>query len=203
MSLKRWTTAPVAHWASKWRGVVLNPIVAFLQLLHVSPNTLTILGLVLHIPVAILIATGKLYVAAPVFVLAGILDVLDGQLAKYNGSNTDFGAFLDSTSDQVGDAIAHIGVLFYVFGQGIFPVVLVFVSLFASMLSSHIRARAGMYGIECKTGFAQRGERMLVMFFGLLLHQILVMLYILVFLSVFTAYQRFRHVYHTYNDSLQ
>jgi len=166
---KEWITAPIAHWAAKWRGAAFRPIVVFLQRMHVPPNALTLLGLVFHIPVGIHIAVGKLHVAAFVFALAGILDVLDGQLARYCGSNTSFGAFLDSVADHVGDAVAHIGVLLYVFEQGIFQVTLVFVSLFASMLSSHVRARAGMHGVECKVGLAQRGERMFVMFFGLLL----------------------------------
>ncbi len=193
--------SPLVRWASYWRVRFLVPVVKLFHQYHVSPNTLTYIGALLHIPVAFLIFLEKLYLAALIFAIAGILDVLDGELARYEGNNTNLGAFLDSFFDKLGDIIVHIGFLFYLFKLGIFPVLLVLISLCTSMLSSHIRSRAGMIGIEWKKiGFAQRGEHMTLIFIFLLLNELIIMLCLLVLLNIFTISQRFYYVWRNLNS---
>ena len=188
--------SPIARWASYWRVRFFEPVVKLFHQNRISPNTITFVGAFLHIPVAFFIFLEKLHLAALLFAIAGILDVLDGELARYEGSNTNFGAFLDSFFDKLGDIIVHTGFLFYLFKQGIFPVLLVLISLSTSLLSSHIRSRAGMIGIEWKKiGFAQRGEYMILIFVFLLLNELIIMLCLLIFLNIFTIGQRFYYVW--------
>ena len=56
------------------------------------------------------------WLGAIVFVVGSILDILDGALARAGGKATVFGAFLDSTTDRVGEAFM-LGAIALVFAR--------------------------------------------------------------------------------------
>jgi len=165
--------------------------------LGISPNALTLTSLILHIPCAALLASGQLSFAAITLVVALVLDVFDGELARHLGRTSRRGDFFDSTSDQLSDVIVHVGLSVALFPEGPWAEVAVLASVASSMLSSHVRARAGMLGFDCSVGLIQRGERSIVLVAGLFLDSLLGATVVLVALNSLTASQRFIHVFRT------
>jgi CDP-diacylglycerol---glycerol-3-phosphate 3-phosphatidyltransferase len=156
-----------------------------------SANMVTALGLILSGWVAYLVAIDYHFSAAVLLILAGLLDGLDGSLARANGLQTRFGAFWDSTLDRLSEALVFLGLLIYLLERGSsLGVVLVYVSVIGSLLVSYVRARAEGLGINCRAGFMTRFERILVVIIGLISEQLLIALAILAVLSVFTVFQR-------------
>src|SRR4030042_636136 len=76
----------------------------FLGRLGVSPNALTVLGYLLHVPAAYSLARGQFTLGGVLFLVASLLDSLDGSVAREMGWVTPFGAFLDSVTDRFSEA---------------------------------------------------------------------------------------------------
>lgn len=133
---------------------------------RIRPNTLTLLGLCLNLPVAVLIGTGHLRLGAVAFLVASFFDVLDGAVAKRAGRVTRFGAFFDSTMDRISDMFLFGGVAWYLQAQesaGKGFGLLALVALAFSLLISYTRARAECIIESCQVGFAERPERIIVL----------------------------------------
>src|SRR6266498_2834653 len=81
--------------------------------LGVTPNMLTVIGLLLSILTAIVIAQGNLFVGGWLVLFAGIFDMFDGAMARVRDAATTFGAFLDSTLDRYSESIILLGLLVY------------------------------------------------------------------------------------------
>lgn len=194
-----------------------EPLADFFARLHVHPNILSLTGLVLSGPAAVLYGTGNFFWAAWIVVLAGTCDVLDGQLARLTGKASRFGAFFDSTLDRFSELFLFLGLAWYFSGGHLSlavmggetssirsPVAVLFIILAigGSFMVSYTRARAEGLGIECKIGFMQRPERMVLLIIGSLLASLptvglsimKVCLFLLALLSNFTALQRMIHV---------
>src|SRR5207253_3186599 len=93
-----------------WSPDLLRPIIRLLMRARITPNQLTLAGLVLAIIAGVLAAIGSLSLAALILLLSGFLDALDGELARQSDSQTPFGAFLDSISDHYGDFAVYLGI---------------------------------------------------------------------------------------------
>ena len=167
------------------------PVVAFLARTPLTPSALTWLGFVLAVAAAVLIAGGSLIAAGIMVLVAGFFDMLDGALARRTERVTRFGAVLDSTLDRLSEAALLLGVLALWAAEG-WPagVMLVGITLTASLLVSYIRARAEALGLECRSGLFTRPERVIVLALGLLLDQLFIALVIIAVLSFFTVAQR-------------
>lgn len=76
---------------------------------HISPNMVTITGLLAHIPIAYLIATSHNYKAAGLLVVFGLFDSLDGELARLQKRDSPAGMLLDSVTDRMKEIILYIG----------------------------------------------------------------------------------------------
>lgn len=76
---------------------------------RITPNTITIIGLLAHIPIAYLIAIDSLYWAAGLLVIFGLFDTLDGELARLQNRTTTKGMFLDSVTDRIKEVMLYIG----------------------------------------------------------------------------------------------
>jgi len=128
--------------------------------------------------------------------LGGLLDGIDGELARVTNHATKFGAFLDSICDHSGDFALSLGLLWlYLNKRASTEIVLIFVALFGSMLGSLVRSRAGMVGVETKdVGLVTRFERILLLLIGLFTHWITVALWILAVLNNLAAFQRIIYV---------
>src|SRR5579864_789717 len=81
--------------------------------LGVTPNTLTVIGLLLSIVTAVVIAQGFLVAGGLLVLFAGIFDMFDGAMARVRHIATTFGAFFDSTLDRYSESIILLGLLFY------------------------------------------------------------------------------------------
>lgn len=181
-----WIAGPLAHIA---RGLALT---------GVSPNALTVIGFLLTLLVAFVLATGNLLLGGILLIFAALFDTLDGALARHSDQVTIFGAFLDSTMDRYSEAVTLIALMFFYASQpdGSVAILLLACAMAGSLMVSYTRARAEAVGIECKEGFFQRTERIVVLIVGLLTGWMTPVLWILAIFTNFTALQRIVDVYH-------
>lgn len=140
----------------------------------VTPNVLTATGVSLCLTAAVLVPFenhGKLlffWLAAGIFVVGSLLDILDGALARVGGKTTPFGAFIDSTTDRVGEGamLAAIALVFARHGRD-WAVVLAVAAVVGSFLVSYTRARAEALGLRGDVGLGSRAERVVLITAGL------------------------------------
>src|SRR5438045_514585 len=116
---------------------------------RVTPNALTTSGVTLCLAAAVLVPFEDrdqllfYWLGAALFVVGSLLDILDGALARAGGRSTPFGAFLDSTTDRVGEG-AMLGAIALIFHRHYQPVALAltFAGVAGSFLVSYTRAKA-------------------------------------------------------------
>lgn len=176
----------------------IRPIGRALRKTGLSPDHLTIIGLVVAVGAAVVIADGHLRWGLMLVVLAALPDLLDGALAKASNSSSQRGAFFDSVVDRVTDAILFGGVAWYLAVSGTPQMsVLPFAVLAMSSVISYERAKAESLGLEAKGGLMERAERIIALCLGLLFPPLLVpILWITLVLTTVTAVQRFIKVWH-------
>jgi CDP-diacylglycerol--glycerol-3-phosphate 3-phosphatidyltransferase len=172
--------------------------------LHLTPNTVTVIGFAIVVVAAGLVGTGSLLAGAAVLVAGSLLDAVDGALARATGGTTAFGSFLDSTLDRAAEAILYGGVAaYYLAGAAdpTWPVLLALVAMGASFMVSYTRARAEGIGVEATVGLAPRMERLALLVAGILLAGIgleiglIGAIGVIAALSVATTVQRIWHVH--------
>jgi len=170
-------------------------IVALLAARGVTPNQVSFAGLLVTIASAPLFAEGWLSLGAWTFAAGSVTDSIDGALARRTGMSTEAGAFLDSTFDRIGEAVALAGVAVFLARQGSdLAVGAIVVALLGGSLTSYVRARAETLGIECTVGWISRTERVFIMGILLVVHLPQLMAYVLALATCFTAAQRILHV---------
>jgi CDP-diacylglycerol---glycerol-3-phosphate 3-phosphatidyltransferase len=184
----------------KAQTVLTKPLVPLISRLHLTPDAMTVIGVVLNLVAAVIIGFGHLVVGGIVFLAAGLFDMLDGALARYMQKTTKFGAVFDSVSDRITEGALFLSFIF-VTSLAVWPfsviweLVLVFLATIGSFLTSYIRARAEAMGIDCTVGLFTRPERVIILALGLLLSQVFIALAIVVVLSFVTVGQRFVFVW--------
>src|ERR687895_1589901 len=89
---------------------LLSPVVRLAIALHLTPNTITVIGLGITIVASVLVAGDFLLLGAALLTAGSLLDAVDGALARATGGETPFGGFLDSTLDRAGEAIVYVGI---------------------------------------------------------------------------------------------
>lgn len=176
---------------------VLDPIAGFLLKIGLTPNAVTVLGVVLSVGVAVLLGLGYITWGGILIVLSAPMDALDGSMARLKGLSTPFGAFLDSVSDRYSEMIILCGLLVYYLQQQdhVLPVLLVFLAAVGSVMVSYTKARAESLGYTAKVGILTRVERVLVLAPCLIFNIPMVALWILTILGNFTAVQRILFVH--------
>ncbi|MCL6429241.1 MAG: CDP-alcohol phosphatidyltransferase family protein [Anaerolineae bacterium] len=182
---------------------LVEPIARALHRLGVTPNALTVIGFLLSLVNAWLLASGRLRLAGALILLFSALDAFDGALARVSGQATRFGAFLDSVLDRFSEGALFFGLLVYFAladnREGLY---LTYIALLGSQLVSYTRARAEGLGLRCQEGWFTRVERILVLAAGLLLGLLQPVLWVLAILTNVTALQRMALVYRlTRSDS--
>jgi CDP-diacylglycerol--glycerol-3-phosphate 3-phosphatidyltransferase len=179
-------------------GSILRKIVHGLALTRISPNVLTFIGLVINIWAAVLFGfanaenQARLFrYAALVIIGAGIFDMVDGRVARATGQVTTFGAFFDSVIDRYSDLALFMGLLvYYARGNRFFYVVLVAVVMTGSVMVSYARARAESLIGQCKVGFMERPERIVLVIIGALFNRMAPALWVIAVLSNITVIHR-------------
>ncbi|MEK7817009.1 MAG: CDP-alcohol phosphatidyltransferase family protein [Actinomycetota bacterium] len=177
---------------------IFKPLTAAIGRTSISPNMLTVLGLLLTLGAAVLVWYNYYITAATVFAAGSVCDMLDGAVARLSEKVTPMGAFLDSTADRIGEGILLTAVaLAYSRDGNLWMVGAAFVTMIGSFLVSYPRARAEALGLDCKVGLMTRPERLVMLSLGLLLQRfgvLSVVMYILAVLTAVTVLQRVMHV---------
>ncbi len=184
----------------KWRrGVdaVTAPVGSGIAKVGISANALTVLGLLASAGSAVAIGAGWLGLGVGLLVVTGLADLLDGPVAQAKGSSSARGAFFDSTSDRVTDALLLGGIAWYLAGsEGERWAVLPMAVLAVSLIISYERAKAELLGFVAKGGLMERAERTVVLAVAVAFEVLLIpLLWLLLVLSVFTLVQRFIKVW--------
>ncbi|MCK4544991.1 CDP-alcohol phosphatidyltransferase family protein [candidate division WOR-3 bacterium] len=171
----------------------LHPLIMLFVMLKITPNMLTVAGLLINIYVAYLIATGNFILGGIILIVASLFDTFDGELARTTGKITKVGAFLDSIADRYAEFFILGGVAYYFISNDLnIGIIAAFFSLVGAIMTSYTRARAEGIGIELKKGFFQRPERMifLMITFLFLPRYLVYAMMIFAFATVITALQR-------------
>lgn len=176
--------------------IVLGPVANGLLRLRVTPNQVSVVGVLLNLLTAALIVADALVPAGVAYLAAGAMDLLDGVLARRAKAASSFGAFLDSTLDRVSEGLVFAAIAYRFALQGdAVDVSLVVMALLGSLLVSYTRARAEGLGAQCKVGIVTRAERIVLIALGLLLDLLPHAIYALVALTAFTVSQRIVHTF--------
>ena len=152
----------------------VDPVARLMLRLKVTPDGITWFGCGATIFVSVaFLAQGKFLIGAILFGLFGLIDVLDGTMARMLGTAGPWGAFLDSTLDRISDsAVICALIYFYVNTEAKsnqMAVIAGIVSLVMSLMTSYARAKAESLGATCTVGIAERAERNLVIWIALLI----------------------------------
>ena len=167
---------------------MLRPLAQLFIRLGFHPDWLTLVGLVMNLGATAAFATANLQWGAAIMLLAGLCDILDGQVAREGRSETKFGALLDSTTDRYSEIFLCFGIGAYLIRQDEWVASgILFFALSGSLMVSYVRAKAEGLGEDCKVGFMQRPARIVVLALGGLYgHEGLV--FVLVVLALTTNY---------------
>ena len=171
----------------------------------ITPNAITIIGFLGICGSAWLALERYWVISSLVFIASGLIDSLDGLVARHQGRVTAFGAFLDSTLDRVeeGIVLTAVAAYFAAVKQDDFAVAAVVVTVLGSLMVSYTRARAEALGVECKVGLATRAVRVVILSIGLLFARgagigdfelLAPAIYVMAVLTTFTMLQRIFHV---------
>lgn len=188
----------ITKFVRRYTTWILEPIARFFIRLGLSPNDVTILGLLLISGVAALLVLGYLRLAGVLLLIGAGADGVDGTMARMLGRSGRFGAFLDSTLDRYSEAVTLFGLFVYFLRQGNQEaLILLYVAIVGSLMVSYTRARAEGVGLECQEGFLTRVERVIVLMIALIVGQVRIGLWLLAILSQLTALQRIYVVWKT------
>lgn len=191
-------------WVKEAVRASLRPVVGLAIALHVTPNTITVIGVLITLVASALVVADWLLLGAALLTAGSLLDAVDGALARAQGGGTAFGSFLDSTLDRVSEAILYIGVAgWFLFRtpEPAWPVLLGLIALAGSFLVSYSRARAEGIGLSASVGLAPRTERLVLVIAGIALAglgyevALVAALGVIGVLTIATVMQRIWHVW--------
>lgn len=148
-----------------WYRGLFGPTEQWLADAGIRPDHLTYAQLVVSVVAGLSFATGAIFLAGWLTILAGTLDILDGGLARRTGSASPRGAFLDSVTDRWAEVATFAGLAIFYY-RNVWMLGVVALAAFASQMVSYVRARAEGVGIALAGGRAQRPERYVILGFG-------------------------------------
>lgn len=180
---------------------IIDPVVTFLAKYNVSPDALTVGGMLAHFLLAYLVAIGEMRWAGIAMVLLAPLDALDGSLARKMGRKQGgFGAFLDSTLDRMAEIILFGGFIYYYLQKGDAQMLgLSYIAITGSLMVSYSRGKAESLGMEAKVGIGSRVERYILMMVLLILDKPSWAVVLLAIMTWVTVGQRMYHVWYQYH----
>jgi len=181
---------------------LMQPVGRWLARTPLSADAVTLFGVALQGVIAYLILEGHLLLAGLLGIVAGFADAFDGALAKAKGKASKWGAFLDSTTDRLSDALVLAPIVWL---YGVDPdipahdsettAILALVALVSSFLVSYTKARAESLGFKCDVGIAERAERLMIIIAALILDLVPLGVGVLAVLGTVTFLQRVIYVY--------
>lgn len=161
----------------------------------ISPNALTVYSLVIGLLSSCSYGTGYTRLGGLLLALSGICDLLDGPLARFTGSESKFGAFIDSVIDRYSEIAVATGLcVYFAMIQRIEGVVITGFFLMGSMITSYAKARGENFINSCDIGLIERAERIVILSAGSILGFLIPSLFVLAVLANYTAIQRIFYV---------
>ena len=175
----------------------VKPLGNGLRRTGLTPDHLTVLGLLVSVGAAVAIGAGELRLGLLLVILAALPDLLDGALAKASETSSQRGAFFDSTIDRFSDALLFGGVAWHLAStESAHMALLPYAVMALSSVISYMRAKAESLGLDAKGGLMERAERIIALCVGLLFPVLLIpILWVLLALTAVTAVQRFVKVW--------
>src|SRR5688500_11970768 len=171
---------------------IINASVA----LGIHPNVLTLIGVLINVVAAWFLGTNQFIVAGLIMIAANIFDFIDGKVAHITGTQSQFGAFWDSTLDRFSDLALFTGLIWLYAELGRNGYVLVAtLALIFSIMTSYARARAESLIDKCKVGFMERPERIVLFMIGAFTNRMAAVLWVILALSILAVANR---IYYTY-----
>ena len=159
------TSGPGAHRLRHFFAWTMRPWCSLLTQAAIPPNVITSLSVVFALGAGLAVAPGRFALGGWLFVLAGVLDFLDGRVARSTGQTTLGGAALDSVLDRYVESAMLIGLAWYY--RHSWVLVACLLALTGSMLVPYVRARAEALGVSlANVGFMQRPERVVLLGVG-------------------------------------
>ena len=158
---------------------IINPLIHGMIKIGITPNFITTTGFILNVVAAGMFVYAGIYSgqndlsilgwAGGVILFAGLFDMMDGRVARVGNMSSTFGALYDSVLDRYSEMVTLFGIFYYLILQGyLWGSMITFVALVGSLMVSYVRARAEGLGLECKVGFMQRPERVVLTSLGAL-----------------------------------
>ena len=156
-------------WLQQLIYKIINPVVHGMIKVGITPNFITTTGLVMNIVAACVFVYAGMYKPGElayvgwgggIVLFAGLFDMMDGRVARVGNMSSTFGALYDSVLDRYSEMVTLFGIFYYLILQGYL--------LVGSLMVSYVRARAEGLGLECKVGFMQRPERVVLTSLGAL-----------------------------------
>lgn len=179
-------------------------VARLVMVIGIPPNVLTLSSLIPMTLAAWNLGHGRLGTAGLWIVAGGALDLIDGAVARASGQTSDFGAVLDSVVDRASDTLVYVGAAYWFHSQGAsIHVTLTAVALGGALGVSYARARAENVIDECRVGFTERGERLVLIVLGLFLDRLGSAVLLLAVLSWLTTVQRLLHVHRVISERPQ
>jgi phosphatidylglycerophosphate synthase len=170
---------------------LFDPVAQLLLRMGARPNHMTVLGLGVSIAAAYVFSVGRLRWGAVLLAVAGLFDFFDGAVARLAGSDSDYGAFLDSVVDRYSDVAVLLGILvFYQQRNDTTGAVLTMATLAGTVMTSYTKARAQSIGVRCDIGVIERPERLIALIAGATFPLLTAVMAVLAVLTNVTALQR-------------
>lgn len=179
---------------------IIDPIVTFLAKYNVSPDLLTVGGMLAHFLLAYLVAIGEMRWAGIAMILLAPLDALDGSLARKMGRKQGgFGAYLDSTLDRLAEVILFGGFIYYYLQLNDSVMLgLSYLAITGSLMVSYSRGKAESLGMDAKVGIGSRVERYVLLVVFLIIDKPSWGVFFLAIITYVTVGQRMYHVWYQY-----
>lgn len=147
---------------------ITDPLVRGLIRAGVHPNAVTTMGFLVTLMSGWFFHQDHVRTAGVFMLLGGLLDILDGRVARESGLASKFGSFYDSTLDRISEIVVFIGLasLYNNIHSQMDDVAMIYVIMLAmggSIMVSYTRARAEGLGLDCTVGMMQRAERVVIL----------------------------------------
>ena len=190
----------------RFKNNIIRPVISILMRLKVGPTAINIVGLLFGIVASIMIWLGEFHLALVLLLLAGLSDLIDGELARALNQSSAIGAFLDSVLDRYVDLGIFIAVtMYYVKLEDHLMVFVTLMGLVGASLTSYVASRAASLGVNRHVGWISRPQRIILLLLGIAFPAILsITIWLLAIFGNITAVYRikfFLSTWHIQNEN--
>jgi len=179
----------------------LRAIIRASVALGIHPNVLTLIGVLINVGAAIALGKNLFLLGGVIMIVANIFDFIDGKVAHITNTQSEFGAFWDSTLDRFSDIALFLGLIHLYSNLRRTDYVLVTaLAMMFSIMTSYARARAESLIDKCKVGFMERPERIVLFMIGAFTNRMAAVMWVILILSIVTVANRIHYTYLVLNQ---